>query len=211
MNMTDYMENLVVDSLFRPGRSALWIASTSYSVGAIVYGSNASAPGLLFECKTAGVSGSTQPTWAAFNLPTTDGTVTWTSWKVGLPKKALYVALMTNTPVTATIPVEVVGASYARILKDPMVNTSWRTTQGDITPISNGTSGTTTNNSSVTYASPTENWGTIQSFGLYDALTGGNLLFWAPLVVSKAMNSGDPALSFAATALAVQIDDDQPT
>lgn len=209
--MTDYMENLVIDSMFRPGRSSLWLAATSYSYGAFVYGNNATAVGKIFECVIAGVSGSTQPTWNGFNFTTTDGTATWITWNVGLPKKALYVALFTNSPIDDLVPVEVTAPSYARILKNPTINTSWTTTQGDISPISTGTSGSTLNNTSITYPSPLENWGTIKSFGVYDTLTGGNLLFWSPLTISKVVNASDPAPSFAPQSLEIQIDDDVTT
>lgn len=37
---------------------------------------------------------------------------------------------------------------------------------------------TLTNNSIITFATPTANWGTIVAVGLYDALTSGNLLNW---------------------------------
>lgn len=210
--MTDYMENLVIDSIFRPGRAVAWVATTSYSLGALVYGNNASAAGMLFECKVAGTSGSSQPTWAAFNATTTDGTVTWVSWKVGLPKKALYVALYTNASIdvpTPSVPIEVSAPSYARIFMDPTNNNSWTTTQLNTAATSTGTSGTTHNNVSVTFPAPLENWGTIKSYGLVDALTGGNILFWTPLTLNKTVNASDPAPRFAIQALDIQIDDDQ--
>ena len=49
-------------------------------------------------------------------------------------------------------------------------------------------------------------WGTLTRFALYDALTGGNLL-WdiTALTDSKVINSGDP-VSFAAGALTLSLD-----
>ena len=42
--------------------------------------------------------------------------------------------------------------------------------------------------------------------GVYDATSGGNLLFYTALTVSKTVNNGDAEPSFAAGSLTFQID-----
>lgn len=49
------------------------------------------------------------------------------------------------------------------------------------------------NAADITYAQPTAAWGTIVGAGLYDASTGGNLLYTAPLTTSKSVSDGDGA------------------
>ena len=50
------------------------------------------------------------------------------------------------------------------------------------------------NNGVIQFGVPnTTNWGNIQYVGMYDALTGGNLLFIAALTTSKQVNVGDGA------------------
>jgi hypothetical protein len=74
------------------------------------------------------------------------------------------------------------------------------------TTASSGTGGTTSNNGAITFPAPTANWGSVVAFGIFDALSGGNLLFYANLTVAKTVNNGDAAPSFAAAALTVQED-----
>ena len=57
---------------------AAWAASTSYAVGAIVRATSVQDFGLVFQCVTAGTSGSSQPAWPTLiDSTTTDGGVTW--------------------------------------------------------------------------------------------------------------------------------------
>jgi len=48
-------------------------------------------------------------------------------------------------------------------------------------------------------------WGTINAFAGYDALTGGNMLFWGALGTPKTIGIGDTA-KFAAGALDITLD-----
>jgi len=98
------------------------------------------------------------------------------------------------------------GGSYARVAITSSLS-NWAGTQAAAsTTVSSGTSGTTSNNGSVTFPVPTANWGTITSFGIFDAATGGNLLIYGTLTTSKTVNNGDAAPTFPAAALSVQID-----
>lgn len=115
----------------------------------------------------------------------------------------VYVALFTAAPSDAGGGTEVSGGSYARVqVASALAN--WAGTQGaGTTAASSGTGGQTSNNGAVTFPAPTANWGVVTHFGIFDASSGGNLLYWAPLTVSKTVNNGDAAPSFAAGALTI--------
>lgn len=118
----------------------------------------------------------------------------------------VYVGLFTANPSDTGGGTEVSGGSYARVtVASSLAN--WAGTQAAAsTTASSGTSGTTSNNGSITFPTPSANWGAITGIGIYDASSSGNLLFWAPLTTGKTVNNGDPAPSFAAAALTIQID-----
>ena len=118
----------------------------------------------------------------------------------------LYVALLTATPSDTGGGTEVTGGSYGRqSITGSLAN--WAGTQSaGSTTASSGTSGTTSNNNVVTFATPSANWGTVTHFAIYDASTSGALLFWGPLSSSKAVFTGD-AVSIQAGQLQVQMDD----
>jgi hypothetical protein len=76
------------------------------------------------------------------------------------------------------------------------------------TTASSGTSGQTSNNAAVAFPAATADWNngqTIGYFAIYDAATGGNLLYWAALTTPRAVTNGATA-SFAAGALTVTED-----
>lgn len=100
---------------------------------------------------------------------------------------ALYVALFTAAPSDAGGGTEVTGGSYARVQRDPL-DANW--TAPDTT------GGVTANAAAITFPSPTANWGTVTHFGIFDASSGGNLLFHGALGTSKTVNNGDPAPYF---------------
>lgn len=119
----------------------------------------------------------------------------------------LWVGLLTAAPTDAGGGTEVTGGSYARATPGVNSDTAWAATQGG-TPAaaSSGTNGLTSNPGALTFPAPSANWGVITHFGIYDASTAGNLLYWAPLTTSKTVNNGDPAPTFAAGALTVTED-----
>ena len=104
----------------------------------------------------------------------------------------LYLALFTVAPSDSGGGTEVTGGAYARQQRDPL-DANWDATSG--------TDGKTANTAVVTFPAPTANWGTIVAFGLFDAVTGGNLLFTAALTLDKTVNNGDDAPSFPAGSL----------
>lgn len=108
---------------------------------------------------------------------------------------ARYVALFTSAPSDSGGGTEVSGGSYARV-NHAASTTNWRNTQNSGTGASSGTGGATSNVGTITYATPTANWGTISHFGIFDDPTAGNLLFHGALTAPKTVNDGDPAPTF---------------
>jgi hypothetical protein len=53
------------------------------------------------------------------------------------------------------------------------------------------TNDTATNSATVTFDAATANWGTIGWVGIYDAATGGNLLFHGAVTTAKTLETGD--------------------
>lgn len=120
------------------------------------------------------------------------------TWYVGL--------LTTNDNDADSAKVEVSGGSYARVAITASLANFAGTQSAGSTVASTGTSGTTSNNASITFPAPTANWGTITGMALFDASTAGNAWVYAPLTSSKTVNNGDAAPVFAAAALSIQID-----
>lgn len=115
-----------------------------------------------------------------------------------------FVGLLTAALNDAGGGTEVTGGSYARV-EVASGTSAWNNTQGNTTGASTGTDGTVENAATITFPTPSAGWGTVTHFGVYDAATGGNLLFYAPLTTSKTINSGD-AVTFPAGTLSFQID-----
>ncbi len=132
--------------------------------------------------------------------------ITGASAAAGTGPTSLFVGLLTAAPSDTGGGTEVTGGSYARV-SVASSTTNWAGTQAAAsTAVSSGTSGTTSNNGAITFPAPTANWGVVTHFGIYDASSGGNLLIHGALTVSKTVNNGDAAPSFAAAALTFQID-----
>lgn len=87
----------------------------------------------------------------------------------------VYAALYTSDPTVSDTGTEVTGGAYAR---QPITFTA-------------PTTGSTSNTANVQFPQATANWGTITHVGIRDALTGGNLLYFAPLTTQRNILSGD--------------------
>lgn len=101
----------------------------------------------------------------------------------------VYVGLHTAqaVPEAGTV-TEVVGNNYGR----------------QAVPFAAPSNGTTSNSADVVYPVATPgNWGTIMGGGIYDASSGGNLLYYGTLTVSKTVNANDQ-FKFLAGAISVQ-------
>lgn len=151
----------------------------------------------LYKCTTAGTTAAAQSTLypGVANEAITDGTAVFTEQNS---------ALDSNTGMA-----EVSGGSYARVnLAASLAN--WAGTQAAAsTTSSTGTGGATSNNSIITYPTPSADWstGTVRIWGwaIYDQASGGNLLHWGPLNALQQVLNGQAAPSFAAAALAPTI------
>jgi hypothetical protein len=119
---------------------------------------------------------------------------------------ALYSALFTVTPSDAGGGTEVTGGAYARINLAPTA-TNWAATNGATltTNPSTGTSGTTSNNVAITFPTATAAWGTVVAVAIFDAVTGGNMLWWGPLTANQVVGIGG-TFSFAISQIAIQVD-----
>lgn len=87
----------------------------------------------------------------------------------------LHVALFTSNPTDQGTGTEVSGNAYAR------------------QPVTFGAAvnGTSANNVDVVFPIATGSWGTITHIGVYDASTGGNMLFYGALTTSKTIGVDD--------------------
>ena len=92
----------------------------------------------------------------------------------------VYVALYTAAPSDSGGGTEVSGGGYARQLC------------GFAAPA--GTPRSVQNASDILYAVQTVGYGTVTHFGIFDALTIGNLLYWAALTASKTFAVNDQAV-----------------
>lgn len=103
--------------------------------------------------------------------------------------------------------VEVSGGGYARVAY-PSTLLNWSGTQSSTAnTVSSGTTGTTYNLSPITFPSPVgADWGVIKAFGMFDAVSGGNMLFYGNLTTPKTVNNGDAAPTFSNQALSIQLD-----
>lgn len=87
----------------------------------------------------------------------------------------IYLAAFTVNPSGAGGGTEVAGGAYARV----------------VLTLGAPSAGAESNPSQVAWATATANWGTVTALAVMDAPSGGNLLAWAPLGVSKVVNSGN--------------------
>lgn len=106
----------------------------------------------------------------------------------------VYIALYTAAPSDTGGGTEVTGGSYARLAVTNNA-TNW--------PAS--AAGLKSNGILLQFVQATASWGTIVAFGVFDAATGGNLLYWATLTANKTIDSGDRA-EFAVGELDIQED-----
>jgi hypothetical protein len=87
---------------------------------------------------------------------------------------AWHVALYTAAPNDSGGGTEVTGGAYAR--------------QSVAFSVSGNTA---TNSGAVEYPTATASYGTVSHVGVFDAATGGNLIAYAALSASKAIDTGD--------------------
>jgi len=114
----------------------------------------------------------------------------------------LHVGLLTAAPSDSGGGTEVTGGSYARVAVTSSL-ANWAGTQSaGSTVASTGSGGQTSNNAAITFPTPSANWGAVTHFGIYDAASAGNLLFWGALTISKTINQAD-TVTFPAASLSI--------
>lgn len=94
---------------------------------------------------------------------------------------ALYVALFTVAPAAdGTGGTEVSGSGYARAAVTQNA-TNWPA----------ASEGSKSNGATIAFGTAAGSWGTATAFGIYDAVTGGNLLLYGPLTQPQSITTGD--------------------
>lgn len=104
-----------------------------------------------------------------------DGTLRNTQYTV---PATVYVALYTSDPTVNDVGVEVSGGGYAR----------------QSCAFSAPSAGVSTNSADITFPVATSSYGTVTHFGIRDASTAGNLLYFAPLSASKTVSTDNQLL-----------------
>ena len=107
----------------------------------------------------------------------------------------LAVGLFTAAPTDAGGGTEVTGGSYARATLNPL-DANWAAPSAG--------NGVTSNSSAITFATPSASWGVVTHFGIFDAASAGNLLFWGALTASQTISSGN-TVSFPAGSLTITL------
>lgn len=87
----------------------------------------------------------------------------------------VYVGLFLNDPGDDGAGTEVSGGSYAR----------------EIATFAAPSNGSSSTNADVQFPQATANWGAITHFAIFDALSGGNMLYHGILTAAKTIETGD--------------------
>lgn len=101
----------------------------------------------------------------------------------------VYVALFTSDPTDAATGTEVSGGAYAR----------------QAITFGAPSAGTCSNSADVLFPIATAAWGTVTHIGIFDAASGGNLLYSAALTTSKTI-AADDQLKLETGAVTVTLD-----
>jgi hypothetical protein len=87
----------------------------------------------------------------------------------------VYVGLFTTDPTDDGSGTEVSGGSYAR----------------EIATFAAPSNGSSSTNADLQFAQATADWGTVTHFAIFDALSGGNMLYHGILTAAKTIETGD--------------------
>lgn len=108
----------------------------------------------------------------------------------------IHLALFTTDPTDLASGTEVSGGWYAR--QNVGLASAWTAPADDV-----GTGGKkSSNQNAITYPAVTGAGLTVTHIGVFDAASGGNMLYHSPLAASKTLNVGD-VLQFAANAITI--------
>ena len=107
-----------------------------------------------------------------------------------LSSNDLYIGLATALSADGGTLTEVSGNAYARVKIADQVTAS-NNVFAPIT-IDGSETGSITTDTQITFASASGgDWGTVTHIGIWDALSGGNLVAWGALSVNKTITDGD--------------------
>lgn len=195
MNMSDYLEQALRAALFRDSPVTVRQNTTTYAVGDRVMLGTSDLH--VYECVTAGETAGSPPSFDQdLGDETTDGTVVWVTLALGAPKRPLWVALFTSPPGDDGSGTEVSasGTGYARQPVPPAA-ANW--------DAPDATGGVTRNVDPIEFPAPTDDWGTVTHFGVYDRATGGHLLVHGAIDTPVTVLDGGPPVLFPAQQLVV--------
>tara|TARA_R100000329_G_scaffold150610_1_gene143969 strand:+ start:1667 stop:2050 length:384 start_codon:yes stop_codon:yes gene_type:complete len=102
---------------------------------------------------------------------------------------AIYVALSTGSFADDNSGTELTGNGYTR----------------KAITFGTASSGSISNNSAVEFDTATGSWGSVSHFGLFDASSGGNLLYHGAFSSAKTIETGD-VLKISSSSLTVSLD-----
>lgn len=108
------------------------------------------------------------------------------TYVLGLVKaaKTYYLGILTATPTESSAGTEVSGGAYAR-----QAITFAEPVEGDPSSM--------TNSAVIEFPTATAGWGTVVAWGVYDALTDGNLAWYGTLSVAKELSANDTIIVHA--------------
>lgn len=108
------------------------------------------------------------------------------TYVLGLIKsaKTYYLGVLTATPTDSSDGTEVTGGAYARQAITFAV------------PVS-GDPSSMTNAAAIEFPTATAGWGTVVAWGVYDAATGGNLVWYGTLSTAKELSANDTIIVHA--------------
>jgi hypothetical protein len=101
----------------------------------------------------------------------------------------VYAALFTSDPTDAGTGTECTGTGYARTA------ITFAAPSGGVT---------TNSAAACEFPQATGDWGTITHFGIFDALTTGNLLYYGALTTPRVISSGD-VFKFSTSSVSVTL------
>ena len=107
----------------------------------------------------------------------------------GLLAQTLYVALHTGTPPTDAN--EVSGGGYVR---KEILTAGWTITNN-----------AGENTAAISYTDPTDTWGDVLAGSLYNAATGGDIVWWADLTTDQDEIVSGSTVSIAAGVVSITI------
>lgn len=136
-----------------------------------------------------------------FSDYTAENVLAYVTGKTAVPTlPTAWVALFTALPTSdaGTGGTEVTGGSYARVTTS---GSTWNAPSASVGTEPSVVPAFTSNASTITFATATASWGTVIGFGLYDAITTGNLLAfdylgnfsWLP-ATNSSVGSGNGAV-----------------